>query len=245
MSKQNFIRKAFASCLLVAISSIFPMLALAADKGDSTASLTVGGTVTVDGRAAISNTTITSGSTITTGESTDSVATVDLGKLGRVQLLSQSSLVLKYDQNGIYATLLVGKARVMSLSGVTSTVTTKEGITVGDTAQNNTFVVETECGRTSVNSEIGSAVLRADGQDKQIAAGTQAVAGNLQQAGCRPCLRPDPNQPFKPAKFGFFPFFLPLLGLGGATAAAVVAGSGNGNNTNINPVQGGIISNGR
>jgi hypothetical protein len=143
-----------------------------------------------------------------------------MGKLGRVELLSQSSLVLKFDGNGIYGTLLVGKVRVMNMSGVTTTVATKEGIVIGDAQQANTFTVETECGRTSVNSAVGSAILRGEGQDRQVAAGAEVVAGNLQQSGCRPCLRPDLNATFP--SIGFLPVLLPILiGVGVGTALIV------------------------
>lgn len=201
MLKINFIRYTLASCLLVAVWSVSSMVALASSGGqqDVTASITVSGNVTVDNRPAITNNTIVSGSTITTGESGNSIATVDLGKLGRLELLSQSSLVLKFEQNGIYGTLLVGKVRIMNMSGVTTTVATKEGMVVGGVNQANTFTVETECGRTLVNTQLGSALLRAGGEDRQIAAGSEAVAGSLSQTGCRPCMRPDPNQEFETA----------------------------------------------
>lgn len=223
---RNFIRKSLASCLLLAVTSVSSMVALAADtQQEATASITVTGNVTVNDRPAISNSTIVSGSTITTGESTNSIATVDLGKLGRVELLSQSSLVLKFDNSGIYATVLVGKVRVMNMQGVTTTVTTKEGITVGDSAQANTFSVESECGRTMVNAEVGNATLRAEGQDRQVAAGSEVVAGSLSQTGCRPCLRPDPNKPFPTIGAGFLPVLLPII-IGTGVATVFLANRG-------------------
>lgn len=226
MLNRNLIRKVLATCLLAAVSSVSSMIALAADSvQEATASITVTGNVTVNDRPAVSNSTIVSGSTITTGESTNSIATVDLGKLGRVELLSQSSLVLKFDNNGIYATILVGKVRVMNMQGVTTTVTTKEGIVVGDTRQSNTFAVESECGRTMVNTEAGSAVLRAEGQDRQVAAGSEVVAGSLSQTGCRPCLRPNPNAEFPTIGAGFLPILLPIL-IGTGVAAVLLGNKG-------------------
>ncbi|MEP6925651.1 MAG: hypothetical protein ABI954_14390 [Pyrinomonadaceae bacterium] len=237
MFNRNLLRKTLASCSLVAVWCVSSMVALAAVDGGqvSSASITVSGTVTINDRAAISNSTLVSGSTVTTGESADSVATVDMGKLGRVELLSQSSLVLKFDDNGIYGTLLVGKVRVMNMSGVTTTVATKEGIVIGDTRQANTFTVETECGRTAVNLAVGFATLRAEGQDRQVAAGTEAVAGNLQQAGCRPCLRPDLNSSFP--SVGFLPVLLPILIGVGVGTALIVKNKGN----NVETGGGGII----
>lgn len=240
MLNKNLLRKTLASGLLVALWCVSSMVTLAAVEAgpDSSASITVSGTVTVNDRAVISNSTLVSGSTITTGESGDSVATVDMGKLGRVELLSQSSVILKFDGNGIYGTLLVGKVRVMNMSGVTTTVTTKEGIVVGDARQANTFTVETECGRTSVNSAVGSATLRAEGQDRQVAAGTEVVAGSLQQAGCRPCVRPDLNATFP--SVGFLPVLLPILIGVGVGTALIVKNKSN----NVETGGGGIIVSG-
>lgn len=228
MLNSSVLRKAFASCLLVAISSVSSMFALAAETQPATAitaALSVTGDVTIDGRTALSNSTVVSGSTITTGEKTNSIATIELGKLGRVELLSQSSAVLKFDNNGIYATLLIGKVRVMNAAGVTTTVATKEGIVAGDTAQSNTFIVETECGRTAVNTTNGSAVLRAEGQEaRQVAAGSESVAGNLQQTGCRPCVRPFPDAPFP----SIGAFGIPVIIAGAAAAALAVLSGRNG-----------------
>lgn len=235
MLKSNFIRKALASCLLAAVFSVSSAATLAQNSAaTATAPITVTGKVSVDNRAAVSNGTVVSGNTITTGESGDSIATIDLGKLGRVQLLSQSSMVLKFDENGIYPTLLVGKVRVMNMAGVTTTVTTKEGMAMGDAAQANTFTVETECGRMIVNTAVGSTTMRANNQDKQVAAGTEAVAGSLQQTGCRPCFRPDPNAEVRTARFLPLPVLLPLLiGAGVATAIAANTVGNDGNTVDI------------
>lgn len=223
MLNTNLIRKFIASSLLIAVWSVSSAVALMAQQAPTAAaSITVTGKVMVDNREAVSNGTVASGSTITTGESGDSIATIDLGKLGRVQLLSQSSMVLKFDGNGFYPTLLVGKVRAMNMANIVTNVTTKEGMVMGDTDKANTFTVETECGRMSVNTAIGNATMRINGQDKQIAAGTEAVAGSLSQTGCRPCFRPDPNAELPTARFLPLPVLLPLL-LGAGVATAFIA----------------------
>lgn len=216
------------------------MVALAANsRQEAKASITLTGNVTVNDRAAVNNGTIVSGSTITTGETGDSIATVDLGKLGRVQLLSQSSMVLKFDNNGIYPTLTVGKVRIMNMAGVISTVSAQQGLVMGDTAQANTFTVETECGRMIVNTAVGKATMRADNQDKQVAAGTEAVAGGLQQTGCRPCTRPDPNAPFPTSRFVPAALLLPLLIGAGVTTAFIASSIGTDDGVDIGT--GGIV----
>jgi hypothetical protein len=224
MFSKNIFRKALAFCLLVAVSGVFSLTALAQNSGrqNNNASITVTGTVSVNDRAVVSNSTIASGSTITTGTSGDSVAVVDIVKLGRIELLSQSSAVLKFDDGGINITLLVGKVRVMNMPGIMSTVATKEGMVMGDNSRANTYTVESECGKTTVQTKSGLATLRADSQDKQVAAGSEAVAGSLNQTGCTPCMRPDPNATFPTARF--FPFLLPIL-IGTGVVAGVIAGT--------------------
>ena len=87
----------------------YSMVALAAPTG-STAEISVTGPVSVNGQAAVSNSTIISGSTIVT--STDSTATISIGKTGRVELSGNSNLTLQYTDNSITGVLSSGKVRV-------------------------------------------------------------------------------------------------------------------------------------
>ncbi len=213
MNSKNLFHKTLAACLMLAVWSVSSMVALAAGQGIS-GELTATGNVTVNGRAAVSNSTVASNSTIATSDGAS--ATINLGKLGRVELSPNTNFVLKFDESGIYGTLNEGKIRVLSMSGVNANIATREGMAVADATQANTFAVEKECGHTHVDTTAGIVTLRADGQDKQVAAGTDALAGNLQQTGCRPCLRPIPG--------GSAP--APILGLGVGALAALLIGAG-------------------
>ena len=208
------------------------MVALAAVDGKS-GELTATGSVTVNSRAAVSGSTVASGSTITTGESSSAI--VSLGKIGRVELLANTTLVLKYDETGIYGTLNEGKLRVMSMSGYNANIATRDGMAVADSTQANTFAVEKECGHTHVDTTAGLVTLRADGQDKQVAAGTDALAGSLQQTGCKPCLRPVPGGAASTPILGLGAGALIglLLAAGAAVAAGVILG-GQGGGTDVN-----------
>ena len=141
MIKKSFIHKTLAACLMFAVWSVSSMVALAA-SAQSAGELTVSGSVTVDGRAAVSNSTVASGSTISTAE--NSSATINVGKAGRVELMPNTTLMVKFDDTGIYGTLNGGKVRVMSMSGYAANVSTREGMAFADSSQANTFAVEKE-----------------------------------------------------------------------------------------------------
>jgi hypothetical protein len=88
-----------------------------------------------------------------------------------------------------------GKARVSNAAGVATTVTTKDTTVIADAGQPSNFVVEVECSHTHVDTTSGLVTMREGTNDKQVVAGTTAVAGNLAQKGCVPCLRPNSTPP--------------------------------------------------
>lgn len=188
MLGNNTLKKLTTAFTAVAILCVYSMVALAIPT-DVTGEITVTGQVTVNGQTAISNSTIMSGSSIVTGAG--SSATVNLGKSGRVEVLENSNLTLNFSATGIVAILSSGKVRVANAQGVPATVTTKDATTIADAGQANNFLVETECSHTHVDTTSGSVMLREGTNDRQVAAGTSATAGNLAQTGCEPCLRPD------------------------------------------------------
>jgi hypothetical protein len=229
MIKGKLIHKTLAACLALAVWSVSSMVALAGN-GQTLGEITVTGSVTVDGRAVVSNSTISSGSTINTGQ--NSSAIVSLGKIGRVELNAGTALVLKFDDSGIYGTLNEGKIRVMSMNGYNANIATRDGMTIADAAQANTFVVEKECGHTHVDTIAGLVTLRAGGNDKQVAAGTDALAGMQDTTGCKPCVRPGTSIPTPVLGLGWT---LPILLATGAVIGALLVG----NKSDVN-IDGGI-----
>jgi len=227
MLGKNIIRKFTTLLTVFAVWSAFSMVAIAAP--DVMGEITVNGQVTVNGQSVVSNTTLTSGSTITTGS--NSSATVNLGKNGRVEVLSDSSLTLKFTDNSIIAMLTSGKVRVSNNAGVATSVTTRNSTVVADTGQANTFGVdvgcadEDRCTQTFVETTAGLVTLRSGSTEKQVAAGTDASFGNPSQTGCKPCLRPGTAAPVATAGFGAGALAALLLAAGGAAAAAVLLGS--------------------
>jgi hypothetical protein len=159
-----------------------------------------------------------SGSTIVTGA--DSSAIVSLGKTGRIEISANSNLVLNFSDNSIVGILSSGKTRVSNSAGVAATITTKDAIAIADAGQADTFTVEVECSHTHLDTAAGIVTMREGSNDKQVAAGTSATAGNLSQTGCQPCLRPNSAPP---VRFGG-PWWLLLVGAGVAATAILIGG---------------------
>ena len=194
MLGKNIFRKFVSSLTAIAVLCVYSSWVMALPTVAS-GEISVNGQVTVNGQTAVSNSTIVSGSTIVTGP--NSSAVVSLGKTGRIEILADSNLVLNFSDNSIVGTLSSGKVRVANAAGVAATIATKDATTMADTAQANTFVVEAECSHTHVDAAAGFVTLREGANDRQVAAGTSATAGNLAQTGCRPCLRPDSAPPVR------------------------------------------------
>lgn len=228
MLGKKLMKKSITLLTLVAVWCIFSMVALAA--GDVNGEISVTGQVTVNGQTAVSNSTLVSGSTIVTGANSN--ATVSLGKLGRVELQPDTTLMLKFSNDGFTGVLSAGKVRVSNSVGVAATITTKDAAVVADSAQANAFLVEIEncgkCSDTYVNTAVGLVVMKGSGNvEKSVAAGTDATAGNPAQTGCPPCKKPGGTPaPFPVAGLGAGALAAILLGIGGAVGAAVLLGGG-------------------
>jgi hypothetical protein len=220
MLGNKLVRRSVTSVTLVAVWCVYSMVAFAMPQG-VTGSLTATGQVTVNGQPAVSNSTVTSGAVITTAKASSAV--VSLGKVGRVEIQEGSSVTLRFSDNSITASLEQGpasdsggcdmaKIRIASSAGVAATVTTKHGTVISDSSQADNFTVSTECSQAHVDTVSGVVTLREGSSDKRVAAGSSAAAGNLNQTGCKPCLRP--NSGPQPA-IGNWPWLL-LLAAGAA-----------------------------
>jgi hypothetical protein len=235
MLNKLLIKKSVTVMTTLAIWCVYSMVALAAPK-DITGEISVSGQVTVNGQNAISNSSVVSGSTIVTGA--NSTAIVSLGKIGRVEVTPNSSIMLNFNDKSMTGVLSAGFVRVSNSIGIATTITTKDTAVIGDTGQANNFEVSVECSNTYVNTFIGLVTMRSGTADKQISAGTDGIAGNPSQAGCKPCVRPGgATAPLPIAGIGIGALAGILLGIGGAVVGGVVL-SGNNNGTTIG---GGVV----
>ncbi|MBV9210310.1 MAG: hypothetical protein JOZ52_06755 [Acidobacteria bacterium] len=223
MISRTWSRKSVAFGLAVAILSVYSMVVLATPgQTGPSGELSVSGQVTVNGQNAISGATVFSDSTITTAQGSSAV--VSLGKLGRVEVLPESSIKLSFTDSGISAMLESGRVRVSN--SAMASVTTADGSAIAQNA--SVFMVDVECGNTKVATQSGNVELRAGGAVKQIAAGGQDTAG-MAAPGTR-CTRLK-TEGMKGLSGGALAAL--LLAAGGAVAAAIIAAQSENNNLDL------------
>ncbi len=146
--------------------------------------LQVQGEVTVNGAAAVSGAAFSSDSTVTTAARSSAV--VSLGKLGRVEVMPESTMKLTFgDPNVSVAMLEQGRVRISSSSGINASANTKDGNIRTTGNQRNEFIVDTTCGNTFVSVKKGTVDLRTGDDVKQVPAGGQDTAGTG-RPGCTP-----------------------------------------------------------
>ena len=230
MISRTWSRKSIAFCLAVAVLSVYSMVVLATpgQLGQTGASgeLSASGQVTVNGQSAISGATVFTDSTIQTAQ--NSVATISLGKNGRVELLPGTTLKLSFNESGLTGMLESGRVRVSVPAGVSGVINTKDASVVADTTQADAFTVDTECGNTIVATQVGKVELRAGSKVSQVAAGSQDTAG--QAAPGTRCTRLR-TEGMKGIGGGALAAL--LLAAGGAIAAAIIAGKSENNDLNF------------
>ena len=176
MISKNWSRKPIAACVAVAILSVYSMVVLASPAAKApSAELTISGQVTVNGENMVSGGTVFSDSVITTAEKSN--ATVNLSKLGRVNLSPISNLKLSFTDKSINGLLDNGTAHVSTLAGTAVNFTTKDGVVMVDGGQATSFTVSVVKGVTSLTTHSGVAQLHIGSAVKQVAAGESATAG--------------------------------------------------------------------
>jgi len=182
MISKTWSRKPIAALVAVAILSVYSMVVLASPAAKApSGELSIAGQVTVNGETAVSGGTVFSESIITTAEKSN--ATVNLSKLGRVELLPTSNLKLSFTDKSIMGLLENGTARVSTLAGTSVNFTTKDGVVVVDGSQATSFTVNVVKGITSLTTTSGVAQLHVGSAVKQVAAGESATAGTPNPKG--------------------------------------------------------------
>ena len=182
MISKNWSRKPIAACVAVAILSVYSMVVLASPAAKApSAELTISGQVTVNGENMVSGGTVFSDSIITTAEKSN--ATVNLSKLGRVDLSPSSNLKLSFTDKSINGLLDNGTATVSTLAGTAVNFTTKDGVIVVDGSQATSFTVNVVKGVTSMTTKSGLAQFHVGSGVKQVAAGESATAGTPNPSG--------------------------------------------------------------
>ena len=176
MISKTWSRKPIAALVAVAVLSVYSMVVLASPAAKApSAELTITGQVAVNGETAVSGGTIFSDSIITTAEK--SMASVNLSKVGRVELAPNSNFKLSFNEKSINGLLDNGTVHVSTLGGISVNFTTKDGVVVVDGGQPTSFTVNVVKGITSLTTHSGIAQLHSGSSVKQVAAGESATAG--------------------------------------------------------------------
>src|SRR5258705_4452913 len=182
MISKTWSRKPIGDLGAVAMLSVYSMVVLASPAAKApSGELSIAGQVTVNGETAVSGGTVFSDSIITTAEKSN--ATVNLSKLGRVELLPTSNLKLSFTDKSIMGLLENGTARISTLAGTSVNFTTKDGVVVVDGSQATSFTVNVVKGVTSLTTTSGVAQLHVGSAVKQVAAGESATAGTPNSKG--------------------------------------------------------------
>ena len=177
MISKSLSRKSIAACVALAILSVYSMVVLASPAAKApSAELSVSGQVTVNGEKALSGGTLFSDSTIATSEK--SSATVNLSKLGRVEVAPSTGLKLSFNDNSVLGLLENGSALVSTMPGVAVNFTTADGIVAVDGSQPTSFTVNVIEGVTSITTHTGVAQLNVNGTVRNIAAGETGTGRN-------------------------------------------------------------------
>lgn len=140
-----------------------------------TGDLSVVGEVSVNGVKVETGDLIFPGSRIHTAKGSSAV--VSLGKLGRVDVMPSTVLLIRWDDSSIHVSIVFGTVRVVALEGTSTTVITKDGVVASADTEPTTFTVNTECRNTLVSTELGLATLRAGDTIIEVHAGLEGTAG--------------------------------------------------------------------
>ncbi|HKO62423.1 MAG TPA: hypothetical protein VJV03_14765 [Pyrinomonadaceae bacterium] len=163
-------RKLIATFVTVSVLSVYSMVVLASPSAKAASGeLSIVGQVTVNGEAATYGGTLFSDSVITTGEK--SAATVNLSKLGRVELSPSSNLKLSFTDKSIQGLLENGMAHISTIAGTSVNFVTTDGVIVLDGSQATSVTVAVVNGATSLTTDAGIAQLHVGGTIKHVAAG--------------------------------------------------------------------------
>src|SRR5262247_3784975 len=145
--KTKALRKFVAFAMILAVSSFYPLISvstLAQTAWKGAGDMSIKGSVTVNGTTAISGATVFNESKIKT--SRDSGATINLGKLGRVQLGPDSEMTLRFAEGVIGGNLAAGRTIVNANAGVAISVATAEGVATSDGNQSSAMTIDVACG---------------------------------------------------------------------------------------------------
>jgi len=213
-------RKALTLAIIMAVGSFYSLVttsALAQTAAKSAGELSVTGNVTINGTQAISGATVFSESKIKTAH--NGAATVNLGKLGRVQLGPESEMVLSFADGKIGGNLTSGRAIVNAPAGVAISVATAEGVAVADGKNASALTIDVSCGNTRVAATRSDAKVTSGSKVEYVAAGSEVSVGSQTAPRCARLSTANQSQGLSAGAIAA----LIIAGVGGAVAGIVAA----------------------
>lgn len=128
MNSRLWLRKALSICLMIAVIGTYSMAALANSERVAGELLISGNNINgqspfvkVNGETVQSGRSIFSQSTIVTPDNASAI--INLGKIGKVELAPNTTLVVSFSQNGINGDLLNGRVMVLSAADSVNIIT--------------------------------------------------------------------------------------------------------------------------
>jgi hypothetical protein len=182
MIKPSRFRKALTVAVMLAVGGFYSLMTTSAlaQAAKAAGELSVTGSVMINGTQAISGATVFSDSKVKT--SRNSGATINLGKLGRVQLGPESEMALRFSEGNIGGNLMAGRAVVSAPAGVSISVATVEGVATADGKQAATLTIDVTCGNTRVAASRSAAKVTSGSKVEYVAAGSEVAVGQAQAA---------------------------------------------------------------
>ncbi len=220
MRKPTMFRKALSVALMMTVGCFYSLVttsALAQTASKAAGELVVTGSVSLNGTSAISGATVFSESKIKT--SRNSTATINLGKLGRVQLGPESEMTLRFSEGQLGGNLASGRAIVNAPVGVAVAVATTEGVATADGQKASALTVDVTCGNTRVAAARSDAKVTAGSKVEYVAAGSEVSVGSQNAPRCARLSTAGKSEGLSAGAIAA----LIIAGVGGAVAGIVAA----------------------
>jgi hypothetical protein len=205
--------------MMLTVGSFYTLVTNSAIAQTSKASgeLSVTGSVMINGTQAISGATVFNDTKVKT--SRNGAATVNLGKLGRVQLGPESEMTLRFSDGNIGGNLNAGRAVVSAPAGVSISVATTEGVATSDGKDAASLTIDVTCGNTRVAASRSAAKVTSGSKVEYVAAGNEVAVGAQGAPRCARLSTAGQQQGLSPGAIAA----LIIAGVGGAVAGIVAA----------------------
>jgi hypothetical protein len=219
MRKPTRIRKALTVAVMLTVGGFYSLVSTSAlaQTAKAAGELSVSGSVMINGIQAISGATVFSESKVKTLR--NSAATINLGKLGRIQLGPESEMTLSFSEGNIGGALTAGRAVVSAPANIAISVATAEGVAAADGKRAAKLTVDVSCGNTRVAAARSEARVTSGSKVEYVAAGSEVAMGQAQAPRCSRLSTAGQGQQLSAGAIAA----LIIAGVGGAVAGIVAA----------------------